>query len=414
MGEQLARIFAPLRQFWNGLSAFAKRLLVAIAALVLIAALAVSIWLNAEEYVAIYTELPEYEQTEIKAQLNSMGISVRFDDAGRIMVPKNQAASVLMQLATEGYPKNGLTYWVVEENESVLTTDYSRKQAEYRQAQERIGAGIRTLAGVKDAIVNITPPSEKVTYLDEEYPPTASLIIHMRDGYSLTQNQIAGIRNLVSKSVLGLTAENIAIADGYGNDLIGASAFGGNSAGFEFKRQYESDVRQKVLTVLTGLYDYRDLRVAVSAVVNTSPSYVDRTTYTPSPEGDNRGVISYEADSSESYSSTEGDAGIPGTDTNAQVPQYPSGSYSGESSSSGSSSETEYDVSTERVQTVNNGDAIESVTVAVAVNKASFAPGEEARLINFVSAAANVPAENVAIYNDIFYSEEAPGEEPVT
>ena len=227
MGERLARIFAPLRQFWGGLGTLAKRLLVVAVALILIAASVVSIWLNSEEYVAIYEELPAYEQTEIKAQRNDMGVSVRFDDAGRIMVPKKQEATVRMQLATAGYPKNGLSYWVVEENDSVLTTDYSRKQAEYMQAQELIGASIKTLDGVRDAIVLLTPPSERASYLGDEYPPSAALVIHMQEGRSLTQNQIAGIRNLVAKSVLGLTAENIAISDGYGNDITGGSAFGG-------------------------------------------------------------------------------------------------------------------------------------------------------------------------------------------
>ncbi|MDR2089590.1 MAG: flagellar M-ring protein FliF, partial [Clostridiales Family XIII bacterium] len=353
MGEQLARIFAPLRQFWSGLSLRARWILISAVALVLIAALVLSVLLNSEEYETIYTELPEYEQTEILARLDEMGVSVRFDDAGRIMVPKKEKAAILMQLATAGYPKNGLSYWVLEENNSILNTDYSRRQAEYRQLQERIGASIKTLDGVRDATVMLTPPDERVFYLEEEYPPSAALIIHMQEGHNLTQEQITGIRNLVIKSVKGLTAENVAISDGSGVDLIGASAFGGNLDGFEFKRQYENDIRQKIFSVLAGPYAYADLRVAVSAVVNPNPSYTTRRDYIPSPEGDNQGVISREASSAESSSSTESDAGVPGTDTNSQIPQYPTGGISGESSSSGESSETEYKVSEENSATVN-------------------------------------------------------------
>jgi flagellar M-ring protein FliF len=412
MAEQLARILAPLRQFWNGLRPLAKRLFIITVAVVLLAALGLSIWLNTEEYVAIYEELPDYEQTEIQAQLSEMGVNVRFDAAGRIMVPKKQAATVRMQLATAGYPKNGLNYYYIEQSNSVLTTDYSRRQAYYIQLQERIGAAIKTLDGVRDAIVTITPPEENVFYLEEENPPSAGIIMHMHEGRSLTQNQISGVRNLVAKSVQGLTVENIAMSDGYGNDLIGESAFGGNSAGFTFKRQYENDIRQKVLNILTGPYAYQDLRVAVTAVVNTQPSATERLTYNPSPEGDNSGVISRQAESAESYSSTEGDAGLPGTDTNSEVPEYPTDNYSGESSSSGSNRETDYKVSEERVQTVSNGNEVESVTVAISVNKEAFAPGEEARIISLVSMAANVPQENVAVYNVAFYSEQPPDAEP--
>ncbi|MDR2132914.1 MAG: flagellar M-ring protein FliF [Clostridiales Family XIII bacterium] len=412
MGEQLARILAPLRQFWEGLSLRAKRITIAAAALILIAALVLSIWLNSEEYVAIFTELPEYEQTEVMAQLNDMGVNVRFDDAGRIMVPKKQQAAVRMQLATAGYPKNGLNYWAEEENESVLTTDYSRRQAYYRGLQERLGAFIKSLDGVRDAFVIVTPPDEKVFSLDEEAPPGASLIIHMQEGRSLTSTQITGIRNIVVTSIKGLTAENVSMVDGFGRDLLGDSSFGAGGAGLDFKRQYENDIRQKIFSILTGPYAYEDLRVAVSAVVNTNPSYTTRRNYIPSPDGDNRGVVSHEANSSESYRSTESDAGVPGTDSNSEIPRYPTGGLSGESESSAADAETDYKVSEENFATVSETPTVESVTVAVSVNKAAFAPGEEARLIDLVARTANTLPENVVIYNTEFYSEAPPEEEP--
>jgi flagellar M-ring protein FliF len=382
-------------------------------ALILIAALVFSIWLNSEEYEAIYTELPDYELTEIEAQLSEMDVNVRFDSAGRIMVPKKQAAAIRMQLATAGYPKNGLSYWVTDENEGVLTTDYSRRQAYYREKQERIGASIKTLDGVRDVIVNIGPPSDTAYYLQEADPATASLIIHMREGQKLTQNQIAGVRNFVLTSVQGLAIENITILDGQGNDLLGDSGLG-SGASLAFKQQYENDIRQKVISVLSGQFTVSDMRVAVTADVNTNPSVTDRTVYSPSEDGDNTGVVSREADSSESYRSTEGDAGVPGTDENSQVPIYPTDNYRGESESSGSSSETEYKVNEERVRTLSNGDTVESVTVAVAVNKELFAPGEEARLVTLVATAANVPPENVTVQNYVFYRAEPEPEEPVS
>jgi flagellar M-ring protein FliF len=394
------------------LSLRVKRISVVAIALILIAALVLSIWLNSEEYVAIYTELPEYELTEIEAQLSEMGVDVRFDSAGRIMVPKKQEAAVRMQLATAGYPKNGFNYWVIDENDSMLTTDYSRRQANYRQFQERIGAGIKTLDGVKDAIVTIFPPSETAFYLQEESPVTASVLIHMHEGRSLTQNQVTGIQHYVVTAVQGLTAENITIIDGQGNELLGgSSAFGGGSS-LAFKQQYENDIRQKVVNVLSGIFPVSDMRVAVTADVNTNPSVTDRTTYFPSPDGDNTGVVSRESDSSESYRSTETDGGVPGTDENSQVPVYPTGGYGGESESAGASSETEFKVSEERTRTLSNGDVVESVAVAVAVNREAFAPGEAANLVTLVATAANVPPENVTVQNYVFYSDEPEPEEP--
>jgi flagellar M-ring protein FliF len=253
-------------------------------------------------------------------------------------------------------------------------------------------------------------PSESVFYLQEQSPPTASVTVHMEDGRSLTQNQIFGIRNLVATSVPNLTIDNISIIDGYGNDLVNDYTAGG-SAGLEYRRQYESDIRKKVLGVLTGPYAFEDLRVEVMASVNNSPSFSDRQTFYP--EGDSSaGVIRREADAAESYSSTEGDAGVPGTPNNSEVPQYPTVGSGGETISSGSNSETEYEITNERVQTVNNGDSIESVTIGIVVNKAGFAPGEAANIVRLVSMASNVPEANVAVVNFSFPAEELPQEEP--
>jgi flagellar M-ring protein FliF len=103
---------------------------------------------------------------------------------------------------------------------------------------------------------------------------------------------------------------------------------------------------------------------------------------------------------------------VPGTPTNSEVPQYPTVGSGGETSSSGSSSETEYEITNERVQTVNIGDSIESVTIGIVVNKAGFAPGEAANIVRLVSMASNVPEANVAVVNFSFPAEDLPQEEP--
>ncbi len=63
-------------------------------------------------------------------------------------------------------------------------------------------------------------------YLQDKEKPTASVIIHMKEGSTLSENQILGIQNLVSKSVSGLLKENIALTDSLGNDLIENSSGG--------------------------------------------------------------------------------------------------------------------------------------------------------------------------------------------
>ncbi|WP_296557735.1 flagellar basal-body MS-ring/collar protein FliF, partial [uncultured Acetobacterium sp.] len=220
MNEKIKAFLEKIKNFWTGTSKKAKMLMIGGVALVLLTSIGLTIFLNNKEYVPLFVGLTQAETTEIMAALTEMETDVRLDAGGNIMVPSGDEAKVRMQLATAGYPKNGLSYYVIQENNSMLATDYERKQYENMQLQERLGASIKTINGVKDAIVTISVPTENVFYLQETESTTASVIIHLEPGATLTRQQVMGIQNLVVKSVAGLTADNIALTDGNGNDLI--------------------------------------------------------------------------------------------------------------------------------------------------------------------------------------------------
>lgn len=408
MNEQIKKALEPLKNFWSNASKLAKRLVIGVVIGVIIIALVLSLVLNSKEYVVIFDQLTEAETSEILAALNGMEIDVKVDGRGAIMVPEKVESKARMALATAGYPKSGLSYYLIEQNSGILTTDYERKQNYNMQLQERIAASIKTLEGVKDAVVTITAPEENVFYLQEKEAPTASVIIHMKDGYSLSEGQIMGIQNLVAKSVSGLTKENIALSDSMGNDLVGDSN-GSGSADFSkinLTREIENDIRKKVYSVLEGPYRLSQIKLNVTAEVDTDALVREETTYIPSPEGDNSGVISEETRSEESSSSSQTDGGVPGTSTNSEVPVYPVGGAGGESSSSGSSENIKYEVSHIKSQSQKSGARIVSISIGIAIDKAAFDPGERDSIMELVSYAAGVPRENVTVQNFRFSSED--------
>lgn len=408
MNEQIKKTLEPLKSFWSNTSKLVKRILIGGVIGILIIALVLSLLLNSKDYVVIFDQLTEAETSEILAALNGMEIDVKVDGKGSIMVPEKVESQARMALATAGYPKSGLSYYLIEQNSGILTTDYERKQYVNMQLQERIAASIKTLDGVKDTVVTITAPEENVFYLQEKEAPTASVIIHMKDGYSLSERQIMGIQNLVAKSVSGLTKENIALSDSMGNDLVGDSTGSGSTdlSKINVTREIENDIRKKVYSVLEGPYRLSQIKLNVTAEVDTDALVREETTYVPSPDGDNTGVISEETRSEESSSSAQTDGGVPGTSTNSEVPVYPVGGAGGESSSSGSSEHIKYQVSQIKSQSQKSGARIESISIGIAIDKAVFDPGERDSIIELVSYAAGVPRENVTVQNFKFSSED--------
>ena len=403
MNEQIRKSLDVFKNFWNNASKATKRLLIGILAAIIVIALVFSIFLNTKEYVVLYDQLSQAESSEILSRLQEMGVTVKLDEKGSVMVLKEDESRVRMTLATEGYPKSGLSYYYIEQGSGMLTTDYERSQYYHIQLQERIAASIKTLDAVRDAIVTITVPNENVFYLQEKEKPSASVIIHMERGQKLSESQILGIQNLVVKSVAGLTEENVAITDSSGNDLLanitGRSA---EMSKINITREIENDIRQKILGVLVGPYDASELRISVTASVDMNALIREETLYTPSPDGNNTGVISEESRTEESSSSTHTDGGVPGTSSNAEVPTYPVTGTTGESSSSSSSENIKYQVSQIISQFQKHGAEIESVTVGIAVDKPAFAPGERESIIRLVSHAVGIDQEDITVENFVF------------
>jgi flagellar M-ring protein FliF len=412
MNEQMKKALEPLSKFWEGTSSIVKKIIIGSFIGIIIIAIILSILLNSKDYVVIFEQLPDSESSEIIATLSEMNTEVRLDGAGNIMVLEEDESRVRMELATQGYPKNGLSYYLIEQGSGMLTTDYERKQYVNMQLQERIAASIRTLEGVKDAVVTITTPEEKAFYLQEKEVPTASVIIHMKPGSSLNQAQVLGIQNLIAKSVSGLTKENIALSDSQGNDLVGDLI--GNNSGLNklnITREIENDIRKKIYTVLEGPYSLSQLKISVTATVNIDPLVREETIYTPSPDGDNSGVIKEETRTEETSSSTQTDGGVPGTTSNAEIPIYPTGGSNGSGSSSSSSENIKYQVSEVKSQTQREGAVIEAISIGIAIDKPTFNPGERESVTELVAFAAGVAPENITVQNFEFYQDDA--DEPV-
>lgn len=409
MNEQIRKTLEPLRQFWDSTSRTVRRVIIGGVVVALIVALALSILLNTKDYVVIFDQLSASETSEILAALSDSGVDVKLDKNGSVMVPKADESKVRMQLATKGYPKSGLSYYLIQQNSGMLTTDYERKQYMNMQLQERIAASIKTLDGVSDAVVTLTIPQEDVFYMQDKEKPSASVIIHMKPGNTLTEGQILGIQNLVAKSVQGLSKDNIALTDSEGNDLLGSA----NSNSPEYSklgvtREYENDIKKKVTAVLLGPYQSGQFKVSVTAAVDTDASVTESTLYSPSPAGNNSGVISEETHNQESTSSSSIDGGVAGTSSNSQVPTYPAGGQTGQNASSTSSSSIKYQVSQTKSQIQKNGAKIESVSIGIAINKASFDPGERESITQLVAYAAGVSAASISVQNFQFPKEEAP------
>ena len=101
MKEQISKAFQNLKEFWSKLASKTKKLIIAAAVLIVIASVALAVYLNsiAKQMVALYPKLSTVETAAVCGALTDLGVASRVNSDGIIMVPAEQQGQLLVTLA---------------------------------------------------------------------------------------------------------------------------------------------------------------------------------------------------------------------------------------------------------------------------------------------------------------------------
>lgn len=108
MNERLTKIKNDTSKFWTSRSK--KQKIVMIGSLVGVVALAIAITIFATKttYVPLYKDLSTREIGQVKEELDAKGVKYEIEPGGTsISVPEDQVDSLLVQLASDGFPQTG-------------------------------------------------------------------------------------------------------------------------------------------------------------------------------------------------------------------------------------------------------------------------------------------------------------------
>ena len=327
---KLKAIWTKIKEAIKKLNTKAKRLIIAGIVLLLIGSAGLAFYLNSRPYVVLFQEVNETEATQIVTVLNDAGVNYKYRAGGTILVPEGQADRLRAQLVMAGYPKSGFSYDTYTNNISMMTTDADRKNYEKFYLQDRIAATIREFDGVKDVNVNIVFPEEQKYVIGNKpsIEASAAVRVTMKDGTSPTVAQVEGIQRLVETSVSQIKFENIRVIDGNGNDVTISDTSGDSSLSAQLKldveRAIENNIKTKVLDVLKPVYGEENVKVSVKATVDIDKRIREIINYSAPTNEDDKVGIPGNVSIDQELQRPDGEAvgGIPGTETNAEIPIY--------------------------------------------------------------------------------------------
>ncbi len=362
---------------------------------VILFSVGISIFLNHKPYETLFSGLNEQEASEIMEKLQGLGVEYKYGNDGVISVPKDQEEKLKAQLVYEGYPKSGFTYDVFKDNIGMTTTDFEKNSYLLFELQNRMGATIRLFEGVKDAKVTIALAEDQKYVLDADsvQKAQASVVVIMQDGGSPTAEQVKGIQRLVSKSIPSMEMTDVVVLDGNGNDVSpeGDSIdTGANKLKLEFEKHMDDSIRAKILNVLSPIYGSDNVKVSVRTTVDVDKKIQEIINHATPKEGADKGIPGTESSGVEMVKDGTAAGGVPGTDSNAEVPTYSQVTADGSETYYKQENTIDYLVNqlTEQVQ-IDSG-SIKDISVSIAINSESLGNISERDLKGLIGNAAGI------------------------
>ncbi len=397
------------RDFWNGLEKKKKILYLSVVGGTLaVAAILIAMLAHSNARVSLYKGLGTNEANRVADRLRKTGIKAAVDDSGAVTVPKNEVANSEMQLSLDGYTRAPYSYDIFKEGNSLLSSDSEKKAYLLFEIQNRIESAIKTIEGIDDAMVTIALPENDSFVLSEDKEKPSASVKLVIGGLvpNITPKQVAGIKVQVARSVPGLEVDRVAVLDNYGN-LLETDDEKSTEKDIDFmkmKDKVDSNIREKVLSLLVPMFGKDNVKVAANSVLNYDGRKTKETSYTP-VVGDN-GIIQHREEisiSEESGKTQNADVGL--TEGNAEISTYPEQANQNESASTSKRDISEdYLVNKKEEQIVKNTPTVDIISVAVAINQEEMAEQQKGELRRLVASAAGISEDRVELCSMKFTS----------
>ncbi|SDJ72501.1 flagellar basal-body MS-ring/collar protein FliF [Sediminibacillus albus] len=318
-------------KYWGAKSSRSKGVLIGSILLVLFLIIGGSIFANKSNMVPLYNNLSLQEVGQIKAELDARGLPYELQDAGKtILVPEDQANTLLVDLAAQGMPNSGnVDYSFFSANTSWGMTDNEFDVIQLDAMQTEIANLVKSIDGIQDANVMINKPEEPVFVSEQPMEASASIVVNTQPGYQLEGSQIKSLYHLVSKTVPNLPTDNIVIMNqNFEYFDLNNSATAGSTDTYTYqqnvKKDIERDIQRRVQQMIGMMVGNDKVVASVTADIDFTQENRVEELVTPVDEENMEGLPVSVESIKETYTGAAPEGGVAGTGEE-EVPNYPAG-----------------------------------------------------------------------------------------
>ncbi|WP_313701233.1 flagellar basal-body MS-ring/collar protein FliF [Achromobacter sp.] len=306
--------------------ALPKPVLIGAAAALVAVIVAVAMWSSEPKYKVLFSNLDDRDGGAIVTALGTMNVPYRYNENGTaLLVPADRVYDARLQLASQGLPRGGSVGFELMDNARFGASQFAEQINYQRGLEGELARSIEAMHTVQHARVHLAMPRQSL-FVRERQAPTASVLLNLYPGRSLSDAQVSAISWLVASSVPELTAESVSIVDQNGRLLSSplGEGRGMDADQLRFVREIEQRTVERILTILNPLVGPGNVHAQATADVDFSRREETSEVYRPNQEPGQAAVRSQQT--SDSTQRGVGPAqGVPGAlsnqaPANAQAP----------------------------------------------------------------------------------------------
>ncbi|ALX83869.1 flagellar M-ring protein FliF [Achromobacter xylosoxidans] len=266
--------------------ALPKPILLGAAAALVALIVAVAMWSSEPKYKVLFSNLDDRDGGAIVTALGSMNVPYKYNDTGTaLLVPADRVYDARLQLASQGLPRGGSVGFELMDNARFGASQFAEQINYQRGLEGELARSIESMHTVQHARVHLAMPRQSL-FVRERQPPTASVLLNVYPGRSLSDAQVSAISWLVASSVPELTAENVSIVDQNGRLLSAPTGEGRGMDADQMRMVRETEQRtvERILTILNPLVGPGNVHAQASAEMDFSRREETSEVYRPNQE----------------------------------------------------------------------------------------------------------------------------------
>ncbi|MBV8380085.1 MAG: flagellar M-ring protein FliF, partial [Paucibacter sp.] len=282
-------------QFWDGrprLSGDWLRKVWPVIGLALLgtAVVVLLLWRDQSSYKPLYGEHEQISPAEVLAVLDAEHVPYHLHpDSGQVLVPEAQLGRARMLLATKGVvAKLPAGLELLDHNDPLGVSQFVQDVRFRRGLEGELTQSMMALDAVAGARVHLALAKSSAFVINAGDKSSASVVLTLKPGRQLSNEQIAAAIQLVAGSVAGLEPQRVSLVDQQGHLLSArvdlTEGFDGVGAGNEAQRRIEDEVRGNVRELLAPVLGEQNYRLSVTAEINNDRVQETREQYGDAPK----------------------------------------------------------------------------------------------------------------------------------